>query len=59
MRARSRSRSLITKRLARSDDQDMLNQHPALLKATKFVGQSQGKQENDKGFKQSDQKKVK
>lgn len=36
----------------------MLNDHPALLKATKFVGQSQGKQENDKGFNQKEQKKV-
>ncbi|KAI9633416.1 uncharacterized protein MKK02DRAFT_18316 [Dioszegia hungarica] len=37
---------------------DMLNDHPALLKATKFVGQSQGKQENDKGFNQKEQKKT-
>lgn len=36
----------------------MLNEHPDLLKATKFVGQSQGKQENDKGFNQKEQKKV-
>jgi ATP-dependent DNA helicase MPH1 len=36
----------------------MLNDHPDLLKATKFVGQSQGKQENDKGFNQKEQKKV-
>lgn len=38
--------------------QDMLNQHPELLRATKFVGQSQGKQEIDKGFNQKEQKKV-
>lgn len=37
--------------------QDMLNQFD-LLKATKFVGQSQGKQEIDKGFNQKEQKKV-
>ncbi|WVR08777.1 hypothetical protein IAU60_005835 [Kwoniella sp. DSM 27419] len=37
---------------------DMLNQHPGLLRATKFVGQSQGKAEEDKGFKQKDQKKT-
>lgn len=36
----------------------MLNDHPGLLKATKFVGQSQGKQEEDKGFTQKEQKKV-
>lgn len=36
----------------------MLNQHPELLRATKFVGQSQGKQEIDKGFNQKEQKKV-
>lgn len=38
--------------------QDMCNEHPDLLKATKFVGQSQGKQERDKGFNQKEQKKV-
>ena len=38
--------------------QDMLNDHPGLLKATKFVGQSQGKKEADKGFNQKEQKKV-
>jgi ATP-dependent DNA helicase MPH1 len=38
--------------------QDMLNQQPELLRATKFVGQSQGKQEIDKGFNQKEQKKV-
>ncbi|KLT45812.1 P-loop containing nucleoside triphosphate hydrolase protein [Cutaneotrichosporon oleaginosum] len=37
---------------------DMLNEHPHLLKATKFVGQSQGKQEKDNGFTQKDQKKT-
>lgn len=37
---------------------DMLNDHPGLLKATKFVGQSQGKQEEDKGFNQKEQKRV-
>lgn len=36
----------------------MLNEHPGLLRATKFVGQSQGKQEKDKGFNQKEQKKV-
>jgi len=36
----------------------MLNDHPDLLRATKFVGQSQGKQERDKGFNQREQKKV-
>jgi ATP-dependent DNA helicase MPH1 len=36
----------------------MLNEHPHLLKATKFVGQAQGKQANDQGFKQKDQKRV-
>lgn len=36
----------------------MLNEHPDLLKATKFVGQSQGKQEEDKGFNQKEQKRV-
>lgn len=34
----------------------MLNEHPGLIKATKFVGQSQGKKEDDKGFKQKEQK---
>ncbi|WVW80652.1 hypothetical protein I302_102638 [Kwoniella bestiolae CBS 10118] len=37
---------------------DMLNQHSGLLRATKFVGQSQGKQEADKGFNQKEQKKT-
>ncbi|WRT70898.1 uncharacterized protein IL334_007897 [Kwoniella shivajii] len=37
---------------------EMLNQHSGLLKATKFVGQSQGKQEADKGFNQKEQKKT-
>ncbi|KAK8850715.1 hypothetical protein IAR55_004635 [Kwoniella newhampshirensis] len=37
---------------------DMLNQHSGLLRATKFVGQSQGKQEEDKGFNQKEQKKT-
>ncbi|KAL1412451.1 3'-5' DNA helicase [Vanrija albida] len=37
---------------------DMLNEHPALLRATKFVGQSQGKQAVDKGFTQKDQKRT-
>ncbi|WWC72771.1 uncharacterized protein I206_106735 [Kwoniella pini CBS 10737] len=37
---------------------DMLNQHSGLLRATKFVGQSQGKQEEDKGFTQKEQKKT-
>ncbi|KAL7420918.1 3'-5' DNA helicase [Cryptotrichosporon argae] len=37
---------------------DMLNEHSGLLKATKFVGQSQGKQEKDKGFNQKEQKKT-
>lgn len=36
----------------------MLNDHSGLLKATKFVGQSQGKQEEDKGFNQKEQKRV-
>ena len=36
----------------------MLNQHSGMLRATKFVGQSQGKSEGDKGFTQKDQKKV-
>ncbi|WOO82285.1 Fanconi anemia group M protein [Vanrija pseudolonga] len=35
---------------------DMLNEHPDLLRATKFVGQSQGKQLVDKGFNQKEQK---
>ena len=38
--------------------QDMLNEHSGLLRATKFVGQSQGKQEVDKGFNQKEQKKA-
>jgi ATP-dependent DNA helicase MPH1 len=38
--------------------QEMLNEHSGLLKATKFVGQSQGKQEDDKGFTQKEQKQV-
>ncbi|TXT12930.1 hypothetical protein VHUM_01331 [Vanrija humicola] len=37
---------------------DMLNEHPGLLRATKFVGQSQGKQLVDKGFNQKEQKKT-
>ncbi|ORX40857.1 hypothetical protein BD324DRAFT_644144 [Kockovaella imperatae] len=37
---------------------EMLNDHPGLLRATKFVGQSQGKQEADKGFNQKEQKKT-
>ncbi|RXK39401.1 hypothetical protein M231_03354 [Tremella mesenterica] len=37
---------------------DALNQHPELLKATKFVGQSQGKQDHDKGFNQKEQKRT-
>jgi ATP-dependent DNA helicase MPH1 len=37
---------------------DMLNEHSGLLRATKFVGQAQGKQEGDKGFNQKEQKKV-
>lgn len=36
----------------------MLNDHPGLLRATKFVGQAQGKAEEDKGFNQKEQKKV-
>lgn len=36
----------------------MLNEHSGLLRATKFVGQSQGKQEVDKGFNQKEQKKA-
>lgn len=36
--------------------QDALNEHPGLLRATKFVGQADGKKEGDKGFKQKDQK---
>lgn len=36
----------------------MLNEHPGLISATKFVGQSQGKQEIDKGFNQKEQKRV-
>lgn len=38
--------------------QDMLNEHKGILSATKFVGQSQGKQEGDKGFNQKAQKQV-
>lgn len=41
-----------------SFEQEMLNDHSDLLRATKFVGQSQGKQEQDKGFNQKEQKKV-
>lgn len=37
---------------------EMLNDHSPVLKATKFVGQTQGKQEGDKGFNQKEQKKV-
>jgi ATP-dependent DNA helicase MPH1 len=37
-------------------EQDMLNEHKGILSATKFVGQSQGKQESDKGFNQKEQK---
>lgn len=37
---------------------DMFNEHPNLLRATKFVGQSNGKDERDKGFTQKEQKKV-
>lgn len=44
--------------MPRLTPQDMLNEHPDLLRATKFVGQSQGKQEKDKGFNQKEQKKV-
>lgn len=36
----------------------MFNEHPNLLRATKFVGQSNGKDERDKGFNQKEQKKV-
>jgi ATP-dependent DNA helicase MPH1 len=36
----------------------MLNDHSPVLRATKFVGQSQGKQEVDKGFNQKEQKRV-
>jgi len=36
----------------------MLNEHPGIISATKFVGQSQGKQEKDKGFNQKEQKQV-
>lgn len=36
--------------------QDALNEHPGLLRATKFVGQAAGKKAGDKGFKQKDQK---
>lgn len=32
--------------------------HSPVLRATKFVGQSQGKQDRDKGFNQKEQKKV-
>lgn len=38
--------------------QEMCNEHPDLLRATKFVGQSDGKNENDKGFNQKEQKRV-
>jgi hypothetical protein len=41
-----------------ADAQDMLNAHSPVLRATKFVGQSQGKQEKDRGFNQKEQKKV-
>ncbi|WVF67834.1 hypothetical protein IAT40_002595 [Kwoniella sp. CBS 6097] len=37
---------------------EMLNQHSGLLRATKFVGQSAGKGEDDKGFNQKEQKKT-
>ncbi|BEI90429.1 uncharacterized protein CcaverHIS019_0304990 [Cutaneotrichosporon cavernicola] len=37
---------------------DMLNEHPHLLKATKFVGQSQGKLAKDQGFTQKEQKRT-
>lgn len=37
---------------------DMFNEHPNLLRATKFVGQSNGKDERDKGFNQKEQKKT-
>jgi ATP-dependent DNA helicase MPH1 len=36
----------------------MLNEHSSLIKATKFVGQAQGKKEDDRGFKQKEQKQV-
>ncbi|WVQ86187.1 hypothetical protein IAT38_008355 [Cryptococcus sp. DSM 104549] len=37
---------------------DMLNEHSGLLRATKFVGQSKGKEEGDNGFNQKEQKKT-
>ncbi|GMK56457.1 hypothetical protein CspeluHIS016_0302970 [Cutaneotrichosporon spelunceum] len=37
---------------------DMLNEHPHLLRATRFVGQSQGKQAKDQRFTQKEQKKT-
>ncbi|OWT36037.1 ATP-dependent DNA helicase MPH1 [Cryptococcus neoformans Bt1] len=37
---------------------DMFNEHPNLLRATKFVGQAHGKDERDKGFNQKEQKKT-
>lgn len=36
----------------------MFNEHPNLLRATKFVGQAHGKDERDKGFNQKEQKKA-
>lgn len=36
--------------------QNALNDHPGLLRATRFVGQGDGKKEGDKGLKQKDQK---
>jgi len=42
----------------KADGKDMLNEHTGIISATKFVGQSQGKQEKDKGFNQKEQKQV-
>lgn len=36
--------------------QDALNDHPGLLRATRFVGQSDGKKAGDRGLRQKDQK---
>ncbi|WVO18165.1 hypothetical protein L204_105868 [Cryptococcus depauperatus] len=35
---------------------DMLNEHSGLLRAAKFVGQANGKEERDKGYNQKEQK---
>jgi ATP-dependent DNA helicase MPH1 len=51
-------RSVNEKSASTTDVQDMLNEHSGILSATKFVGQSQGKQEIDKGFNQKEQKKA-